>query len=170
MALCRLAYAHNQQYCYQGVWLARCRVWTARWLSGRWWSAERIRLFPLVPTTVAFKIHETLMDSYIQDLAAMAAELISTRMLHVRLSGNERTGTDGSLSITGTDLIHLFGGDAGIRPMEMHMTTREFPKHPLAMKTVGTGASIFFVEVDKEVWTILLMTTSAFYPRAAMLS
>ena len=100
----------------------------------------------------------------------MTAELISTRMLHVRLSGNERTGTDGSLSITGTDLIHLLGSDAGIRPMEMHMTTREFPKHPLAMKTVGTGPSIFFVEVDKEVWTILLMTTSAFYPRAAMLS
>lgn len=150
--------------------MARYRVWTARWLSGRWWSAERIRLFPLVPATVAFKIHETLMDSHIEGLPAMTAELISTRMLHVRLSGNERTGTDGSLSITGTDLIHLFGSDAGIRPMEMHMTTREFPKHPLAMKTVGIGASIFFVEVDKEVWTILLMTTSAFYPRAAMLS
>lgn len=110
------------------------------------------------------------MDSHIEDLAAMAAELISTRMLHVRLSGNERTGTDGSLSITGIDLIHLFGGDAGIRPMEMHMTTREFPKHPLALTTVGIGASIFFVEVDKEIWTILLMTTSAFYPRAAMRS
>lgn len=94
MALCRLAYAHNQQYCYQDVWLANCRVWTARWLSGRWWSAERIRLFPLVPATDAFKIHETLMDSHIEDLAAMAAGLISARMLHVRLSGNEGTGTD----------------------------------------------------------------------------
>lgn len=123
-----------------------------------------------MPATVAFKIHETLMDSHIEDLAAMAAELISTSMLHVRRSGNERTGTNGSLSITGTDLIHLFGGDVGIRLMEMHMTTREFPKHPPAMKTVGIGVSIFFVEVDKEVWTILLMTTSAFYPRAAMLS
>ena len=150
--------------------MARCRVWTARWLSGRRWSAERIRLLPLVTATVAFNIHETLKDSHIEDLAAMAAELISTRMLHVRLSGNECTGTDGSLSITGTDLIHLFGGNAGNRPMEMHMTTREFPKLPLAMKTVDIGASVFFVEVDKEVWTILLMTTSAFYPRAAMLS
>lgn len=152
--------------------MASCRVWTARRLSGGWWSAERIRLFPLVPATVVYRINETLMDSHIKDLTAMAAGLISTRMLHARLSGSERMGTDGSLSITGTDLIHLkwFGGDAGIGPMEMHVTIPGSPKHPLAMRTVGIGASIFLVEVDKEVWTIPLMKTSAFYLRAAMLS